>query len=131
MPIPQQQVYSDVDLKFIIHPLNHDINVLYNEDAIKRSLKHLILSNRGDFKFHPEIDVGLRDSLFEPMTSTTVNVLKKKIRVLIEQYMERVKLIRVDIEPNAEMDGYDIEITFNTINILRPITTTLFLQRIR
>ena len=125
------KLYSDVDLTFGVHPLNNDITVLYDENAIKRAMKHVLLSNKGDFKFHPEKDVGIRDLLFEPLNSITITVLEKRISIILEQQMPRVKVISISVEANERQDGFDVELQFTTVNLITPITTNLFLQRIR
>jgi phage baseplate assembly protein W len=125
------KTYSDIDLSFKIHPLNNDINVLYGETAVKRELKHLILSNAGDFKFHPELDVGIRDLLFEPLRKSTAIFMKKRLEFQIGLYMPKVKVESINITTNENMDGFDISITFTTSTFVKPITTELFLQRIR
>lgn len=125
------KIYSDVDLTFGIHPLNNDITMVYDENAVIRSLKHIVLSNYGDFKFHQERDVGIRDLLFDPLDELTASVLEKRIEIIIEQNAIRVKLHSVTVIPNEIKDGFEVEIQFTTLNLITPITTTLFLQRIR
>lgn len=125
------KVYSDVDLTFGIHPLNNDITMLYDETAVIRSMKHIILSNYGDFKFHPERDVGIRDLLFENLNVITESMLQKRIEIILSQNVSRVKVNSVDVKANEVNDGFNVEITFTTLNLIEPITTTLFLQRIR
>jgi phage baseplate assembly protein W len=127
----RSKIYSDVDLTFGIHPLNNDITVLYDENAVKRAIKHILLSNKHDFKFHPQFDVGIRDLLFEPLGFATATILEKRITIILKQQMSRVRIIKIDVESNITYDGFDVELTFTTLNLITPITTKLFLQRIR
>jgi phage baseplate assembly protein W len=127
----RSKIYSDLDLTFKIHPLNNDINVLYDETAVIRSLKHIILTNAGDIPFHPEKIVGLRDLLFEPATFITLSAIKKRIEVIIAQNAPRVRLIAVEVTNDEKKDGVNVEIRFTTLNLIQEITTNLYLQRIR
>lgn len=127
----RSKFYSDIDLTFKVHPLNRDISVLYDENAVKRNIKHVLMSNLGDSKFHPERNVGIRDLLFEPMNKLTTVILRKRIDDIITQYVPRVKIVDLLVRENTEMDGFDVELTFTTLNLVTPITTNIFLQRIR
>ncbi len=127
----RSKIYSDIDLSFKIHPLNSDINILHDETAVKRAIKHAVLTNKGDNRFHPEKIVGLRDLLFEPATFITLDAIKQRITIIINQNVPRVRLISVNVEYNDKLGGVEVEIKFTTLNLITEITTTLFLQRIR
>lgn len=129
--LTQQKFYSDLDLHFNIHPLNNDISVLYDENSIKQNMYNVIMANNGDVKFHPEKCVGIRDMLFEPINILTEAELKIKIEHILKMWMPRVQLQFISIVMNRNYDGYEIEITYKTINIVEEITTTLYLDRIR
>ena len=45
--------YSDVPLNFIAHPVTKTIKPLENEDAIKRALRNLILTNNNELFYRP------------------------------------------------------------------------------
>lgn len=127
----RSKIYSDIDLSFTTHPLNGDINVLYDETAVKTAIKHAILNNKHDVKFHPEKVVGLHDLLFEPATFITLDAIKRRIKIILTQDVPRVRLISVEVTNNERSDGINIEVRFTTLNLIEEITTNLFMQRIR
>jgi len=127
----QQQFYSDVDLHFNVHPINNDISVLYDDKSIKQQIYNILTANYGDVKFHPEKTVGIRDTLFEPISIITETELKIKISHILKQWMPRISLNRIEVEINKEYDGYDVFVYYITLNILEEQETTLFLSRIR
>lgn len=131
MSLTQEKFYSDLDLHFNIHPLNNDISVLYNDNTIDQNMYNIIMSNNGDAKFHPEKCIGIRDMLFEPINILTEAELKIRIEYLLIMWMPRIKIQDIDIQANKEYDGYNITITYKTINIIEERKTTLFLDRIR
>jgi predicted component of type VI protein secretion system len=61
---------------------------------------------------------------------TALNI-KQEIITCISNYEPRVKLDVVDVVPNFSSDGFDVTIRFYLLNSIRPITTALFLQRLR
>lgn len=127
----QQKFYADLDLHFNIHPMNNDIAVLYDENSIKQNMYNVILGNNGDAKFHPEKCVGIRDMLFEPVNILTEAELKVKIEFILSMWMDRIEVKNIDVYNNKDDDGYNIEITYITLNIIEEQKTTLFLNRIR
>ena len=56
--------WSDLDLDFTKHPVTKDIVRKTNVEAVKRSVRNLILTNRYERPFHPEIDGGVTRHLF-------------------------------------------------------------------
>ena len=69
-------VYKDINLSFIKHPITGDITSVTNADAIKRSVKHLVLSNFNERPFEPHIGANVTALLFEqanPFTGLLIN----------------------------------------------------------
>ena len=50
-PRRKEVVYRDLGLSFIPHPVTKNIAVLKNEDAVKRAIRNLILTNKGEQVF--------------------------------------------------------------------------------
>ena len=42
---PKKEVYSDIDLAFLSHPINGKLTRKINRQAVKQSVKSLILTN--------------------------------------------------------------------------------------
>ena len=67
--------WSDLDLDFQAHPVTKDIVVKTDVEAVKRSVRDLILTNRYERPFQPQIDGGVTRHLFElssPMTKSNI-----------------------------------------------------------
>ena len=67
--------YSDLDLFFGRKTSNNDISKITDVQAVKRSVRNLVLLNTYEKPFHPEISSGIRGMLFELMTPITANIL--------------------------------------------------------
>ena len=78
------QKYSDIDLFFGKNASNTDINKITDVQAVKRSIRNLVLLNHYEKPFHPEIGSGVRDMLFELMTPVTAQILARKIQDVSE-----------------------------------------------
>ena len=98
--------YSDLDLFFGKKVVGSDINKVTDIQAVKRSVRNLVLLNQFEKPFHPEIASGVRDILFEPMTPMTAVVLTRKIEdvILCTKRTHRVSRGRCIIREN-KIDG--------------------------
>ena len=67
--------YSDLDLFFSKKISDNDISKITDVQAVKRSIRNLVLLNTYEKPFHPEISSGVRGMLFELMTPLTANIL--------------------------------------------------------
>jgi hypothetical protein len=54
--VPAERIskgFKDISAVFEVNPLNDDLIVLKNANAIARSIRNLIFTNRGDKPFNP------------------------------------------------------------------------------
>ena len=126
------RTYSDLDLFFGSKAANNDISIVKDIQAVKRSVRNLVLTNHYEKPFHPEIGSGVRDILFEPMTPITANILARKIEDVIENYEPRAKLIGVRAFPNLDRNEYECTIEFFVVNTpTELVDLTVMLERLR
>lgn len=130
MPLPNNIIYKDIDLDFRIHPKTADVTTVTNENAIKRSILNLILTNKYEKRFQPNVYCGIKSYLFQPIDSITSSAIAESIQNVINNYEPRVNIKQIDVVPDIEQDGYYIAIQFYMLNNV-PITLTTFLERIR
>ena len=89
-PRRNEVVYKDLGLSFIPHPVTKNVSVLKNEDAIKRALRNLVLTNKGE-KFFDELYGGnITALLFENLTPGDILDIKGNIRDAIRADEPRV-----------------------------------------
>ena len=87
-------------------------------DAIKNNIKTLLLTERGERLFQPNLGMNLRRFLFEQITQNTVIEIENDIVSTFEKWLPFVQLndIRVDIG-NQDKNHIKIGIDFNVVNI--------------
>jgi hypothetical protein len=112
----QTEYYSDFLMNLDRNPISGELARVTNERAIIRSLKNLILTNKGERFFNSTIGCGLKRLLFEPMDDVTTDLIKSSIQTTIEQNEPRVILIQVDAQAREDQDAYVIFITFALVN---------------
>jgi phage baseplate assembly protein W len=130
--------YSDLDLDFIAHPTTGDVVKKTGVDAIKRSVRNLILTNFYDRPFRSYIGSNAQKILFDNINIFTATFLKDAIAEVIRNFEPRVRLpdtemndngIEVSVDP--DLNGYNVRITFIIVNRGEPATINLFLERLR
>jgi len=123
---------ADLDLFFQKKPSTKDINKVTDVQAVKRSVRNLVLLNHYEKPFHPEIGSGVREMLFENMTPLTSIILSKKVQDVIENYEPRARLIGVKARPDLDRNIYEMTIEFYVVNAPTELQTVdVFLERLR
>ena len=123
--------WSDLDLDFRAHPVTKDIVVKTDVEAVKRSIRNLILTNRYERPFQPDIDGGVTRHLFQLSTPQTKYDVKTAISNAINNFEPRAELIDIKVSGDLDKNGFDVSITFSVVNTFDPVTIELFLERLR
>ena len=123
--------YRDLDL-FFSKKSNKDVNKVTDIEAVKRSVRNLILLNTFEKPFHPEISGDVRGMLFENMTPLVSAVIARKIQDVIENFEPRARLVGVRALPDLDRNSYEISIEFYVQNApTELVDTTVLLERLR
>ena len=124
--------YTDLDLFFGKKSSNSDVSEVVDIQAVKRSVRNLVLMNVYEKPFHPEIASGVRGMLFELMTPVTAVILSRQIEDVIINFEPRVKLVGVKTLPDLDKNSYEVSIEFYVVNTpTELVDLTLFLERLR
>ena len=128
--------YADLDLDFVAHPTTGDIVKKVGVDAIKRSIRNLILTNFYDRPFRSGLGSSAQKILFDNVNPLTATFLHNAIREVIRNFEPRVQVLSDDqngiiVNVSPDYNGYDVTISFIIINRGEPATIKLFLERIR
>ena len=126
------RIFEDLDLFFTRKTSDSDVATVKDVQAIKRSVRNLILLNHHEKPFHPEIAGGVREMLFENFSPVLSEVIRRKIEMTIKTYEPRVDLNDVTVIPKYNQNAMDVSITFTILNAPRePQTVELLLERLR
>ena len=111
------RLYKDISLSFERNLATQDIIQKTDIEAVKQSVKNLILTNHYERPFHPEIGSSVRSILFEPINPITASVLTRLIGEVIANFEPRARLVGVDARPNFDDNAYEVTISFYVVNI--------------
>jgi phage baseplate assembly protein W len=124
--------YSDLDLFFGKKSSDSDISKVTDIQAVKRSVRNLVLLNAYEKPFHPEIASGVRGMLFELMTPITAQIIAKQVELVIENFEPRAKLVGVRVNPDLDRNLYALTIEFYVVNApTELVDMSVMLERLR
>jgi phage baseplate assembly protein W len=125
------RTYSDIDLSFNRHPVTNDIVINYDEQAVKASVRNLVLTQNYEKPFHSEIGSQVRGLLFEPATPMLRTLLQKTISDTITSFEPRVTVQNVNATVSPDNNEVYVSIVFTINNTTRPVSVNLILTRTR
>jgi len=127
----KREIYSDFGKDLLLNPVSSDVSRKINEEAVKESIKNLILTDRGERLFQPEVGCDIRAMLFENFTQETVDTMRNMVFETIQTYEPRCNLLGVDVTGRIDSNEIRVIITFALINNEEPTTLEVVLNRIR
>ena len=110
--------FKDISLSFDVHPITKDITVLKNADAIKRSLRNIIQTIKGERFFNPTFGSEIASSLFDFVDIGSAAVLEELIRIAIRNEEPRVSVEgypNIEVIPKIDDNGFEVTIYFDII----------------
>lgn len=124
-------LFSDFLTDLTPHPITKDITRYRNEQAIKQSIKNLVLTNYNERPFQPNIGSSVYRSLFDPNDAFIEEDITDSIRRTIEYNEPRATLVNVEVISDEEENRIRVNIVFFIINNTEPQSLDLILRRVR
>lgn len=109
--------FKDISMSFQVNPLTYDLIALKNENAIARSIRNLVLTNRGERFFDYNLGSQVNEILFESLDDISGSSLRESITNVIENYEPRVRLVDVQVIPDYDKNEFGVIVTYNVVGI--------------
>jgi len=123
--------YADLDFSFTRTPGKNDVALSYDDLAVIRSLRYLLLTKNFERPFQSNIGSRIGQLLFEPMSYLTADTIKKEIEETIKNHEPRVNLAQVTVTENPDNNAYSVGLLFFIGNNVQPTEISLILERTR
>jgi phage baseplate assembly protein W len=123
--------FSDFGLNLEQIPGRSDIARRVNENAVRDSIRNIVMTDRGERLFQPDIGCDIRGSLFENIDPNTILILKENIKSSIKIYEPRCEVIDVKVSGNIDSNEIAVKIIFRVINSNRDSSLLINLSRVR
>lgn len=124
-------IYSDLDLSFIPSPLTGDLIAKTNQEALKRSVRHMFQLNQFDVPFNSSIKCNAKQYLFEGNNQLTIAKLDEELRWIAKKVDPRITITDVDIQIIQTSGGLNITITYKVQSLNLEDTFNFTAERVR
>ena len=125
------RLFSDIDFNFTAHPVTKDLVRRFDDNAIKQSVKNLLLTRNFERPFHSEIGSPIRQMLFNPPGPMFTVMLQRAIIDVITNFEPRVEVLDVAVNDYSDSNAVGITLEFKIVNTERPVTLEFTLERTR
>ena len=127
----KEEIYSDFLTDLNPHPDTGELARVTNESAVVRSIRNLILTNRYERLFQPDLGGNITSALFQPIGIDTVEEIRRIILETIQVHEKRARVVECSINESPDNHAYFVTLVFYIINKQDPITTNITLYRVR
>ena len=122
--------YTDIDLNITPHPSSGDLVLKYDKEAIKRSLRNIMLTNNYERPFKPNFGANLRGLLFELADDMTKFEIRKQIIEALEMLEPRVTIDEIYLQSTRNNEMH-VNLHYGVVGVREPQTLEVILQRVR
>jgi phage baseplate assembly protein W len=131
MPELKEPIFKDIPLSFTAHPVTGNVKALVNRDAVKQSVKNIVLTNFYERPYSPNLGGNILSQLFENMDPITEYNIAKNIRQALDNYEPRAIVDEIKSDFYQDENAINITITFRVRNDAEPISVNVLLDRVR
>lgn len=124
-------VFSDIDMHFIGHPITGELSRKLNREAVRQSVKSLILTDFYERPFKPDVGCNIRHHLFELFTPPVKQLMEETIRATIRNHEPRAEIIAVQVEDRPDQNSIMISVAFAIHNDPEPVIFDMLIERVR
>lgn len=111
------RTFKDISLNFTKNPVTNDVVILKNEEAIKQSVRNLILTKINERPFNPSIGTDTTSYLFELHTKVAANALIEEIEQALLLNEPRISLERIEIDVNPDSNNFEVFIEYLIVGL--------------
>ena len=122
--------YSDLDLFFTKKTVGNDVNKVTDIQAVKRSVRNILLTNNYERPFKPNFGANLRSQLFELDGIGSKRRITKDIIESLSVLEPRIGNIKVDIS-DSEANNIDVRVSYVIRNGLKQSSVDFTVSRVR
>jgi len=129
--MPKKDIFSDLDLNFIAHPITGNVGRKTNRESVRQSVKSLILTDYFERPFKSDIGCSIRYYLFELFTPPVKQQMERAIKEVIKNYEPRADVFEVLVEDRSELNALTVSVAFMILNDPDPVILDVILERVR
>ena len=117
------RAFKDINLSFKRHPVTNDLITIKNEDAIKKSVKNIILTILGEKPYSPLFGTSVNNSLFELANPLDHIRISDEIKSTLLNYEPRISNIKVNVANYPDSHELNATIQYDITGMANPSQT--------
>ena len=123
------RAFKDITVDFARNPFTQDVSQVSNDNAIKQSLRNLVMTQPGEKLFQPQIGSGVRQLLFEPMDGFTADAIRDDILNTVGQHEPRITINNLAVVEQYDANQFNVTIDYNIVGQPLVETVSFILKR--
>jgi|TARA_B100001093_G_scaffold520028_1_gene612150 phage baseplate assembly protein W len=121
--------FKDLAISLKANPNTKDFSAVRNENAIKQSVRNLVLTQFGERPYQYDIGSRVTGLLFEPFDVFLAEDLRDEIYNTIQRLEPRVEVDAVNVREGIDENSIDIGIRYTIIGQQQSQTVEFLLER--
>ena len=109
------RAFKDIAFGLKRNSITKDSGVVKNENAIKQAIRCLVLTQKGERLFQPDIGCAVFELLFEPLDLMTADAVRDEIINALNQYEPRISLIDVTVNVSEVYSRFDVTVEYRIV----------------
>ena len=103
------KTFKDLSVTFKKHPMTDDLLSVKDKAAIKQSIMNLLLTQKRERLFNPDLGSSITDMLFEPLDYASAAIIQTEVANVLNEYEPRIDVLDVICRPDIRLDGFNVE----------------------
>lgn len=124
-------VFSDFDSLFQANPITKKLNTNVNREAVKESVRNLILTDYFERPFRSDIGCSIRSYLFELWSPALKQTMENAVIEVINNFEPRADVLDVLVEDRSDLNAISVTVAFQIRNDVTPVVIDVILERVR
>ena len=126
----RKNFYTDIDLNITPHPSSGDLVLKQDKEAVKRSVRNIMLTNDYERPFKPNFGANLRGLLFELADDITKMEIRNQISEALEMLEPRVRIDEIYLT-QTRPNEMNVNLHYGIVGSREPQEIEVILQRVR
>jgi phage baseplate assembly protein W len=119
--------FKDLSFNMTLNPITNDIVTLTNEEAIKQSVKNLVLTRLGERQFNAFLGTNVEAYLFELGSVILANNLIDEIEKTLNQYEPRIRISKLEVDIAEDSNNMEVFLEYLIIGLPPEVQSLSFI----
>jgi phage baseplate assembly protein W len=103
-------------------------SVYTTKEQIKYNIMNFLLTNPGERVFNPTFGAGIRSSLFEQITSDSLDQIEMSIRAQVEANFPQIRVVSLNVIGDPDYNSVNVKFSYRLLQSNETDAVTLTIQ---